>query len=921
MKSLGYPLAAICLSEKQCDAIMRPVLNAALPKMGINQKTGRKYIYGPPEYQGLAIPNLYTDLGVARMQLLLHHGNRDTHLGKSIQAIIEGHQLECGSLKSILCLDYKKYGILISDSIIKHAWEFLNGSNLIMETSHALPKRLRENDESIMDSILEKTLYSPLELEEKNSCRMYLNVITTADITEGDGRQVTLEAIEGRRDEFRVSKYHWPNIPRPPETAWKKWRGALDLTILRPDSRFLQKPLKNWICTPHQKWQWFLDSYGVMLYHYKDGNYFAHPPFGRQLRSSTCHRIRGQKSQPDLATLKRTTVEIVHGWMIYSHGALTTSTQTDQVSSTNENDPEGIWNQAPSWVKDTLRNVFLPTTSKPIADAILRGTCVALTDGSYDPSTNLATACWIIESDENGNRAKGASQTPGNETDMDAYRAELYGIYCILLSIKYIIDYFQIDGGSIKLVCDCKGALTRAVIYDNRPTTRHPNYDLLWAIFDLRDDLDIDITWEHVKGHQDDAELDRELTHLEKLNCEADAGAKEYLTYVKTHRNPPVTKLYGSQWRLKSVSGYIYKNFSSQIYLNRHGDKLREHIKSKQGYSEETMQSIDWQTIGETGRSLPLHIKTWLTKHVGRYSATGRQMKRRSEWKNSRCPRCMCPNEDSNHITECQATSATETLHDEVLKFEKELNRLETAYLISDILTTTLFDDTDTTFSSHIGDYDGSIPEEIYNMICDAAKEQDEIGRTGLLHGHLVQKWRIAQEALYRLTPGCRRNGRTWAKRVVKELYTITKAMWDHQNASIFPSTSTTSTNRKKKIWHDVKIELKIGDKGIRDHEMCSICFDKKSIKAWTPESQEIWLKHVQNMRDRAIADWKEHNDRTRTNRQQKLYDKRSSRLHISASRRCHDWKMKHHNKTLSQYLHSTEELKRQPKRRKLATR
>lgn len=91
-----------------------------------------------------------------------------------------------------------------------------------METSHALPKRLRENDESIMDSILEKTSYSPLELEEINSCRMYLNVITTADITEGDGRQVTLEAIEGRRDEFRVSKYHWPNIPRPPKTAWKK---------------------------------------------------------------------------------------------------------------------------------------------------------------------------------------------------------------------------------------------------------------------------------------------------------------------------------------------------------------------------------------------------------------------------------------------------------------------------------------------------------------------------------------------------------------------------------------------------------------------------------------------------------------------------------------------------------------------------
>lgn len=126
-------------------------------------------------------------------------------------------------------------------------------------------------------------------------------------------------------------------------------------------------------------------------------------------------------------------------------------------------------------------------------------------------------------------------------------------------------------------------------------------------------------------------------------------------------------------------------------------------------------QSIDWQVIGKTGRSLPIHAKTWLTKHVGRYSTTGRQMKRRSEWKNSRCPRCMCPNKDSNHITEYQATTATEN-HNEVLKFEKELNKLETSFLISDILTTTLFDDNSAPFYSHISEYDGSIPEEIYNI-------------------------------------------------------------------------------------------------------------------------------------------------------------------------------------------------------------
>ena len=96
---------------------------------------------------------------------------------------------------------------------------------------------------------------------------------------------------------------------------------------------------------------------------------------------------------------------------------------------------------------------------------------------------------WILEGNDNKNRAKGASQTPGNGTDMDAYRAELYGIYCILLSVKYISEHFQIRDGEIKIICDCKGALTRSIIYDDRPTTRHPNYDLLWSILDLRDNI------------------------------------------------------------------------------------------------------------------------------------------------------------------------------------------------------------------------------------------------------------------------------------------------------------------------------------------------------------------------------------------------------------------------------------------------
>ena len=136
---------------------------------------------------------------------------------------MEGHQLECGSLHSILLLDFEKYGRLTTDSMIKHAWDFLSKCKLFLETNHALPELLRANDSSIMDSIIEKTTFGPSELEDINYCQMYLNAITVADITEGDSCQITQEAIKGRKDEFRKSNYHWPYLPRPPKSAWKKW--------------------------------------------------------------------------------------------------------------------------------------------------------------------------------------------------------------------------------------------------------------------------------------------------------------------------------------------------------------------------------------------------------------------------------------------------------------------------------------------------------------------------------------------------------------------------------------------------------------------------------------------------------------------------------------------------------------------------
>ena len=73
MKKLEYPLQALTLTEKECDFIMAPVLMSGLPKAGICRHTPRALIYGDKEHQGLGLHNLFTTMGINRIQALMDH--------------------------------------------------------------------------------------------------------------------------------------------------------------------------------------------------------------------------------------------------------------------------------------------------------------------------------------------------------------------------------------------------------------------------------------------------------------------------------------------------------------------------------------------------------------------------------------------------------------------------------------------------------------------------------------------------------------------------------------------------------------------------------------------------------------------------------------------------------------------------------
>jgi hypothetical protein len=77
MASLSYGTTATSLDIKECEAIQRPVVNAILPKMGVNRNTARTVVFGTSKYGGLVLDHLAAVQGCAQLQYLI--GSLRTH--------------------------------------------------------------------------------------------------------------------------------------------------------------------------------------------------------------------------------------------------------------------------------------------------------------------------------------------------------------------------------------------------------------------------------------------------------------------------------------------------------------------------------------------------------------------------------------------------------------------------------------------------------------------------------------------------------------------------------------------------------------------------------------------------------------------------------------------------------------------------
>jgi len=167
----------------------------------------------------------------------------------------------------------------------------------------------------------------------------------------------------------------------------------------------------------------------------------------------------------------------------------------------------------------------------------------------------------------------------------------LYGVYCTLGDTVALYDaQFHIDQQDqiwgLVITCNGLSALKQAQkISLVEPTTAH--YNLIGAIWHLQAAMRINVTFEHIKGHQDN-EVPTVLSLAAWMNIEMKQLAKAHVDLSI----PIITKyaildegwicLINGCWKVKDVLGRI-QNYVNGLTINKHWLRHKHYCQRTQG--------------------------------------------------------------------------------------------------------------------------------------------------------------------------------------------------------------------------------------------------------------------------------------------------------------------------------------------------
>jgi hypothetical protein len=190
--SVTYPLSSTFFTDKQCQQLQTQANRSLTQRCGYSAITPLNLLYGPTLYGCPQFTNIYTTQSCQQLQMFIKHWRTDRQPGRMLRICMAWWQLIAGTSTPILETPSTKLPHFDSESkFIASIRQYLASirAHLTLDQTY-IPELQREGDEHIMDRVLSSNKFSTTEIKYANLCRLYLQVVTVADISMANGREL-----------------------------------------------------------------------------------------------------------------------------------------------------------------------------------------------------------------------------------------------------------------------------------------------------------------------------------------------------------------------------------------------------------------------------------------------------------------------------------------------------------------------------------------------------------------------------------------------------------------------------------------------------------------------------------------------------------------------------------------------------------
>ncbi len=274
-------------TQQECQKSMSPILTAGLPAAGLTRTFPQALVYGPWQWGGLNIPNLFMEQTTKHIHTLLKFGgDLGDMTGGLIQATEEAFRLEAGFTGPLSDFPEKVYSY-VTPTWISRTWEVCQQYHIHVSGPTNRLELPCQADIKIMRMFLRKG-YHNTELQVLNKCRMYLQVTFLSDICKASGRQ--LDQNIWKCPTRQESPHQWPIIPAPTPAEWRAWQQAIQQTTSVGRNLTLPLPLGKWFPLKMTQSGWFYHASKTALYHSMPQGVTRHSMVPRRSRAQAFHR-------------------------------------------------------------------------------------------------------------------------------------------------------------------------------------------------------------------------------------------------------------------------------------------------------------------------------------------------------------------------------------------------------------------------------------------------------------------------------------------------------------------------------------------------------------------------------------------------------------------------------------------------------